>query len=130
MDYRILCLFLAPFPQQNNIALRMFDVLHSGIGDTTLHINVVGDVNAGLGYGYIDVLATDGRRRRLQPISDTSPSVWTHWLGALADFVTVYPIREVIATFDTEKGNADPTHWSTRRQCRRKETADQVACVL
>ena len=39
IDYRILCLFPGAFPRGNRFDIRVFDALHSGSGDTALHIN-------------------------------------------------------------------------------------------
>ena len=46
-DYRSLSLFLGPFLTSHSLTLRVFDVLHSGSGETALQINVIGNIENG-----------------------------------------------------------------------------------
>ena len=46
-DYRSLSMFLAPFLSARDQAIRVFDVLRSGIGGKALQINAIGGVSRG-----------------------------------------------------------------------------------
>lgn len=106
---------------KKNIAIRVSDVLYSGSGDTGLKTNVIDNLGAGRVHGFIDLLSPNGHMRRLQSGNETLPLDRNRWLDTLADFVTVRPRLDANAISGTQKGEYDPSHWLTCRQCRRKE---------
>ena len=71
-DYRSLCVFLSPLLQTTALPLRAFDVLQSGIGDTVLQINALGDLGQGQQSGFADSLRAVGIS--VGPIWKRSPS--------------------------------------------------------
>ena len=116
-----MCLFLSSVLGQTSKALRIFYIPHSGSGDTVLQINVFGSLDEGQSSGFIDLLATGGDMRRLQPGNDTLPRDSANWSGVLAGFAVVHPWLDAGELLDSEKGNVDSTHWLTCRQCRGME---------
>ena len=54
-DYRRLSLFLSPVLRKVWKALRIFDILHSGSGDTVLQVNVIGSLEDGEQNGFVDL---------------------------------------------------------------------------
>ena len=119
-DYRSIGLFLSPLLVKTKIALRIFDVLRSGSGDTILQICIIGSSEQGQGNGYIDLVAANGHMRWLKPWNETLPSDRTKWMGELSDFVVARPWLEAQVIFDEDNGNVDDAPWLTCRQCRRK----------
>ena len=120
-DYRSLGLFSAHSLSNTGLALRIFDVLHSGSGDTILQINIVGSLEDGRNKGFIDLIAANGHMRWLKPGIETLPRDRTHWLEELSDFAAVHPWENLQVLYDEDKGNVDSTPRLTCRQCRRKE---------
>ena len=119
-DYRSLALSLGPFLEARALTIRVFDVLHSGSGETALQINVIGSLDIGSKMGFIDILASNGHMRWLQPAANTRPRAWRDWLIQLDDFVVVYPTLDINHMLDDKGvGEASPP-WVTCRQCRRQ----------
>ena len=120
-DYRSMSLFLSEILTSAKRSLRIFDILHSGSGDTVLQINVIGSLDPGDSGEYIDLLATGGHMRWLKKGNETLPADAKNWLVELSDFVYVHPFLNADEVFDIDKGVADSTPWLTCRQCRRRE---------
>ena len=120
-DYRSLSLFLGESLKKAGCALRVFDILYSGSGDTLLQVNVIGSLDTIPAPRLIDLLATECHMRWLQPGSETLPKDLANWATDLADFVILRPFLNPHEVFDSEKGHVDGSPWLTRRQCRRKE---------
>ena len=73
-DYRILCIFLKEYLDPQQITLRVFDILRSGTGDTSLQVNIIGSIDLGNARGFIDLLAAGGHMRWLRPGGETYPA--------------------------------------------------------
>ena len=101
--YRSHCLYASPFLLKNETALSVCDVLRPGGGDTTLRINILGDLELGKRGGFVDVLAATGHMGWLQSSNETIPSVWDSWVGAPADFTSIYPFQEIVTLFDLDR---------------------------
>ena len=120
-DYRSMCSFLSSVIEEQHVTIRVFGVLYSGSGDTALQVNILGDLETGMQYGFADLLASDGHMRWLHAGNETLPIDKRDWLGKLADFVTAHPWLDGNTIYDEDKGSTDLSPWLTCRQCRRKE---------
>ena len=65
--YRRLSLFLRPLITDRELNIRVFDVLRSVSGDTSLRINVIGDMETGERSGFIDFPGSNRHTRWIQP---------------------------------------------------------------
>ena len=90
-------------------ALLIFDILHSGGGDTLLQINVIGPMGPQHPTHLIDFLATEGHIRWMQKGNETLPSGDKNWIGDLSDFAIPYPIIGPNEIFESEKCSTGPT---------------------
>ena len=120
-DYRGMCIFLANLLETRKITIRVFDILRTGSGDTTLQINVLGDIAVGEKEGFVDLLACGGHMRWLKEDGETPPAARRDWMLLLGDFVTVFNWLNVQELLDTNKTMYDNTPRLTCRLCRRKE---------
>ena len=118
-DYRRLGIFLSPVLRKTSLTLTIFGIPHSGSGSTVLQIDIIGSLEEGRQNGLVDLLATGGHMRWLQPGNETLPHDSANWLGNLADFAALHPWLDASELPDSEKGNADSTPRLTCRQCRR-----------
>ena len=102
-DYRSLCIFLAEYLEQQEIAIRVFDVLRSGAGDTSLQVNVIGGLALCERRGFLDLLAAGGHMRRMRRDGETLHSVLRGWLGHFKDFATVFRWTQIEDVLDHNK---------------------------
>ena len=120
-DYRSLFMFLGGYIESQQITLRVFDILRSGTGDTSLHVNIIGNLAVGADHGFIDLLAAGGHIRWLIPDGETFPAVLRDWLDSFQDFVTIFHWRDVEEILDCNKADFDHTPSLSCRLCRRGE---------
>ena len=74
---------LEDYLESKNMTIRIFDILRSGAGDTSLQINILGDMAVGRKYGFVDFLASGGHMRWLREDGETSPAARRGWLSLL-----------------------------------------------
>ena len=110
---------IGPVLLGGGIAIRVFDLLHSGIGDAVRQANVIGDLQQVQDRCCVYIFAPDGHMRWLMRGSETLPLAWRGWLGTLYDFVATSPILDIGEILDDAKGMGDGAPWLTCRQCRR-----------
>ena len=108
-------MLLAPFLTSNGLVVRIFDVLNSGSGETALQINIIGDISCGEQGGFVDIIASNGHRRWLQPSNETIPCAWRDWLKELADFAAAIPLSDVLQLMGENRDVSDNTPWLTCR---------------
>ena len=122
-DYRAMALFLCGFFQEENVVVRVFDILKSLCGETVLQINVFGEFSESTEHIFLDVLAYSGHMRWLRSSGETTPAVARDWLIALGDFASIYPWQTIEATLDRDRTEVSKSTFLACRQCHRKEKA-------
>lgn len=120
-DYRSLCIFLGDYIESQQVALRVFDILRPGTGDTSLQVNVIGNMTVGKNHGFADLLAAGGHMRWLRHDGETFPAALRDWLDSFHDFVTVFHWIDIEEVSDCDKGDFDHSPSLSCRLCRRKE---------
>ena len=120
-DYRSLCIFLAEYLEPHNVTPRVFDIIRSGTCDTSLQVNIIGDLSTGAMCGFLDLVASGGHMRWLRADGETLPTALRDWLDVFKDFVTLFNSSKMEDLLDYNKGDYDPTPRLSCMLCRRGE---------
>ena len=116
-------LFLGDFPNEQNLAIRVFDNLKSLCGETVLQINLYGEMTDTEHPNFLNVLAYAGHMRWLRSTGETTPATARDWLTTLGDFVSVYPWQSINTVLDRGRTEISRSTFLACLQCHRKEKA-------